>query len=54
MLCNTRSCKTEGPASKDQPFGHKNLVFQDRWYLVTGSDKAVASQERWPILEVVS
>ena len=29
-------CPVE-PALKDRPIGHKNMVSQDRWLLVTGS-----------------
>ncbi len=48
---------------KDHPIGHKNVVCQDRWSLVTGSvilkcgsfcQKCVVFQDRWSLMAVVS
>ncbi len=48
---------------KDHPIGHKNVVCQDRWSLVTGSvilkcrslcQKCVVCQGRWSLMAVVS
>ncbi len=47
---------TVEPVLKDQPFGEKNMLSQDRWSLVTGSvvlkcwsfcKKCVVFQDRW-------
>ncbi len=56
-------CYTIEPVLKDHPIGHKNVVCQDRWSLVTGSvilncrsfcQKCVVCQDRWFLLAVVS
>ncbi len=47
---------------KDHPFGHMNVVCQDRWSLVTGSvilkcrsfcRKCIVCQDRWSRMAVV-
>ena len=51
---------TVEPALKDHPIGHKNVVCQDRWSLVTGSvilkcgscQKCVVCQDRWSLVAV--
>ncbi len=54
---------TVEPALKDRPIGHKNMVSQDRWSLVTGSvalkcgtfcQEYVVCQDRWSFMTVVS
>ncbi len=54
---------TVEPILKDCPIGHKNVVCQDRWSLVTGSvilkytafcQKCVVCQDRWSLMVVVS
>ncbi len=54
---------TVEPVLKDRHFGHKNMVFQGRWSLVTGSfaltwrrfcQKLVVLQDRWALVAVVS
>ncbi len=53
---------TVEPVLKDHPIGHKNVVCQDRWSLVTGSvilkcrscQKCVVFQDRWSLIPVVS
>ncbi len=54
---------TVEPVWKDHPIGHKNVVRQDRWSLVTGSvvlkcgsfcQKCVVCQDRWSLMAVVS
>ncbi len=45
---------TVEPMLEDHPIGHKNIVSQDRWSLVTGSftlkcPKLVALQDRWSL-----
>ncbi len=54
---------TVEPVLKDHPIGHKNVVCQDRWSLVTGSvilkcrpfcQKYVVCQDRWSLMAVVS
>ncbi len=54
---------TVQPVLKDHPMGHKNLVCEDRWSLVTGSvmlkcrsfcPKCVVFQDRWSLMAVVS
>ncbi len=54
---------TVEPVLKDHPIGHKNVVGQDRWSLVTGSvvlkcrsfcHKYVVCQDRWSLMAVVS
>ena len=51
------------PVLKDHPIGHKNVVCQDRWSLVTGSVifkcrsfwwKCMVCQDRWSLVAVVS
>ncbi len=51
------------PVLKDRPIGHKNVVCQDRWSLVTGSvilksrsfcRKCMVCQDRWSPMAVVS
>ncbi len=53
---------TVEPALKDHPIGHKNMVSQDRWSLVTGSvalkcgtfcQEYVVLQGRWSLIAVV-
>ncbi len=53
---------TVEPVLKDHPIGHKNVVCQDRWPMVTGSvilkcrsfcRKCVVCQDRWPFMAVV-
>ncbi len=48
---------------KDHSMGHKNVVYQDRWSLVTGAvilkcrsfcRKWVVCQDRWSLMAVVS
>ena len=49
---------TVEPILKDHPIGHKNVVCQDRWSLVTGSvllkcrscQKRVVCQDRWSLM----
>ncbi len=50
------------PVLRDHPFGHKEVVSQDRWSLVTGSvvlkcwsfwQKRVVFQDRWSLMAVV-
>ncbi len=36
LLSIPAACTVE-PVLKDYPIGHENVVFQDRWSLVTGS-----------------
>ena len=36
-LLPTTIASTVKPVLKDNPIGHKNVVCQDRWSLVTGS-----------------
>ncbi len=53
---------TVEPVLKDLPFGHKSVVSQDRWSLVTGSivlkcrscQKCVVFQDRWSLMAMVS
>ncbi len=54
---------TVEPVLKDHPIGHKNVVCQDRWSLVTGSvilkcrsfyQKCVVCQDRWSLMAAVS
>ncbi len=54
---------TVEPVFKDHPNGHKNVVCQDRWSLVTGSvvlkcrffwRKCMVCQDRWSLMAVVS
>ncbi len=54
---------TVEPVLKGHPIGHKNVVCQDRWSLVTGSviwkcrsfcRKCVVCQDRWSFMPVVS
>ncbi len=56
------TCTAE-PVLKDHPIGHKNVVCQDRWSLVTGlvilkcryfCQKSVVSQDRLSLMAVVS
>ncbi len=55
-------CGTVVSVLKDHPIGHKNVVCQDRWSLVTGSEilkcrsfcrKCVVCQDRWSLMAVV-
>ncbi len=54
---------TVEPVLKDRSIGHKNMVSQDRWSLVTGSvalkcgtfcQEYVVLQHRWSLMAVVS
>ncbi len=64
LLCSSSLKKTTvEPALKDHPIGHKNVVCQERWSLVTGSVilkcrsscwKCVVWQDRWFVMAVVS
>ncbi len=54
---------TVEPVLKDHPIGHKDVVFQDRWSLVTGAialkyrtfcQKNLVFQDRWSLMAVVS
>ncbi len=54
---------TVEPVIQDHPIGHKNMVSQDRWSLVTGlmalkcrtfCQAYVVFQDRWSLITVVS
>ncbi len=54
---------TVEPILKNYPIGHKNMVSQDKWFLVTGSftlkcrtfcQELVVLQDRWSLMAVVS
>ena len=56
-------CSTVESVLEDHPIGHKNMVSQNRWSLVTGSftlkcvtfcQKLVVLQDRWSLMAVVS
>ncbi len=60
--CLEKSTTVE-PVLKDAPIGHKNVVSQDRWSLVTGSvalkcgtlrQEYVVLQDQWSLMAVVS
>ena len=57
-LADTINVYTVEPVLKDHPIGHRNVVCQDRWSLVTGSvimkctgrsfcRKCMVCQDRW-------
>ncbi len=61
---SSRGCEnvdTVEPVLKDHPIGHKNIVAQDRWSLVTYTlecrtfcPKLVVLQDRWSLMAVIS
>ncbi len=63
MILIKRFINTVEPVLKDRPTGHKNMISQDRWSLVTGSvtlkcgtfcQEYVVLQDRWSLMAVVS